>query len=339
MGQAQPTQPTQQAAAPASPAPFPFPSRGVEGDRPAIRAHALRKTFGSTVALDGFDLTVARGEVHGFLGPNGAGKSTTIRALLGQLKLDSGSAAIFGRDCRRDAVEAHRRIAYVPGDVALWNSLSGGECIDILLRLQGGGSRRRRAQLIDRFDLDPTKRTGTYSKGNRQKVALVAALSKNADLLLLDEPTSGLDPLMEEVFQQCIREAKAEGRTVLLSSHILSEVEALCDRVTIIRAGRLVATGSLDSLGRHTRTTVDCLTAHPLPPLDRLRTVEHVAAGLDGGRVHSRFRVGPADLQQAMAAVTAAGVIRLTVEPPNLNELFLSAYRDEDPTALNGRAG
>lgn len=211
---------------------------------PAIGARGLLKSFGGVRALDGFDLHVEEGEVHGFLGPNGAGKSTTIKALLGQLRLDGGSARIFGKSCWSDSVAVHERVAYIPGDVALWDSLSGGECIDILIRLQGRGDARRRAELIDRFDLDPTKRTRTYSKGNRQKVALVAAFCKDADLLLLDEPTSGLDPLMEDVFQQCVLEDKAKGTTVLLSSHILSEVERLCDRATIIRKGRTVSTGT-----------------------------------------------------------------------------------------------
>lgn len=293
----------------------------------AIEALGLQKKFGSTKALDGFDLTVAQGEVHGFLGPNGAGKSTTIRAILGQLRLNGGSAKVFGRDCWKNSVEVHRRLAYVPGDVALWNGLSGGECIDILVRLQGGGNAQRRASLIDRFDLDPTKRTRSYSKGNRQKVALVAALSKDAELLLLDEPTSGLDPLMEEVFQQCIREVKAEGRTVLLSSHILSEVEALCDRVTIIRSGQTVTTGTLDGLRGRTRSTVSCLTTHPVASLDRLASVTDLAVERHADGLRTRFRVGPDELEGSMQAVMAAGLLRISVEPPNLNELFLSAYR------------
>ncbi|MBO0901526.1 ABC transporter ATP-binding protein [Cellulomonas sp. zg-ZUI22] len=308
-----------------TPAAVPVPRNESTGS-PAIEAEGLRKSFGRTHALDGFDLWVAEGEVHGFLGPNGAGKSTTIRALLGQLRLDGGRARIFGRDCWSDAVEVHRRLAYVPGDVALWNGLSGGECIDILVRLQGGGSARRRRELVERFDLDPTKRTRTYSKGNRQKVALVAALSKEADLLLLDEPTSGLDPLMEEVFQSCVQEVKAEGRTVLLSSHILSEVEALCDRVTIIRAGRAVTSGTLDSLRGSTRTTVLALTARPLGPLDAVPSVTDLHAEQHADGVRTRLRVGPEDLPAAMEVVMAAGLLRITVEPPNLNELFLTAY-------------
>ena len=213
---------------------------------PAIRVAGLHKSFGRTHALDGLDLDVRAGEVHGFLGPNGAGKSTTIRVLLGLLRADGGSAQLLGKDPWRDAVELHRRVAYVPGDVTLWRNLSGGEVIDLYGRLRGGRlDPARRAELLERFELDPTKKGRTYSKGNRQKVALVAAFASDVDLLILDEPTSGLDPLMEEVFQSCVAEERDRGRTVLLSSHVLSEVEALCDRVSIIRKGRTVESGSL----------------------------------------------------------------------------------------------
>src|SRR5215218_5276793 len=223
----------------------------------AISISGLVKTFGPTRALDGLDLQVRTGEVHGFLGPNGAGKTTTIRILLGLLRADAGTARLLGGDPWRDATALHRRLAYVPGDVTLWPNLSGGETIDLLGRLRGGLNQRRRADLLERFDLDPRKKGRAYSKGNRQKVALVAALASDVELLLLDEPTSGLDPLMEEVFRQVIREeAKKEGRTVLLSSHILSEVEALCDRVSIIRRGRTVETGTLESLRHLTRISI-----------------------------------------------------------------------------------
>src|SRR6478735_986241 len=222
----------------------------------AISVSGLHKSFGRTHALDGLDLEVETGEVHGFLGPNGAGKSTTIRVLLGLLRADAGAAQVLGRDPWADAVEAHRRIAYVPGDVTLWRNLSGGEGIDLYGRLRGGLDTRRRAELVERFELDPTKKGRTYSKGNRQKVALVAAFASDVDLLILDEPTSGLDPLMEEVFQRCVEEERERGRTVLLSSHILSEVEELCDRVSIIRKGRTVESGSLADLRHLTRTSV-----------------------------------------------------------------------------------
>src|SRR3954470_12163952 len=228
----------------------------VDGMTSAIQVNDLRKSFGHTVALDGLDLEVATGEIHGFLGPNGAGKSTTLRILLGLLRADGGSATLLGGDPWRDVESLHRRLAYVPGDVALWPTLTGGEVIDVLARLRGGVDENRRASMIERFDLDPTKKGRSYSKGNRQKVALVAALSSDVELLLLDEPTSGLDPLMESVFQQCIAEVKQQGRTVLLSSHILAEVEALCDRVSIIRLGRTVESGTLGELRHLTRTSV-----------------------------------------------------------------------------------
>src|SRR4051812_15527735 len=234
----------------------------------AISVSGLVKSFGRTRALDGLDLSVRTGEVHGFLGPNGAGKSTTIRILLGLLRADSGAARLLDGDPWHDVAQLHRRLAYVPGDVTLWPSLSGGEVIDLLGRLRGGLDARRRGELLERFDLDPSKKGRTYSKGNRQKVALVAALASDVELLILDEPTSGLDPLMEEVFRQVILEySRQEGRTVLLSSHILAEVEALCDRVTIIRAGRAVETGTLADLRHLTRTAVRAELAGPVDGL------------------------------------------------------------------------
>ena len=220
----------------------------------AILVSGLRKTFGTTTALDGLDLTVSTGEVHGFLGPNGSGKSTTIRILLGLLRADGGTAQVLGADPWTDVETLHRRLAYVPGDVTMWPNLTGGEVIDFLGRLRGGLDQAKRDALLERFDLDPTKKGRAYSKGNRQKVALVAALASDVDLLLLDEPTAGLDPLMERVFRDCIDEVRADGRTVLLSSHILSEVEALCDRVSIIKDGRTVESGSLTQLRHLTRT-------------------------------------------------------------------------------------
>jgi ABC-2 type transport system ATP-binding protein len=236
----------------------------------AIEVSGLVKTFGRTRALDGLDLSVATGEVHGFLGPNGSGKSTTIRVLLGMLRADSGRAVLFGGDPWADAVALHRRLAYVPGDVTLWPNLSGGEVIDLLGHLRGGLDRHRRDQLLERFELDPTKKGRTYSKGNRQKVALVAALASDAELLILDEPTSGLDPLMEAVFQDTIKELTQDGRTVLLSSHILAEVEALCDRVSIIRLGRTVESGTLTELRHLTRTSIAVETERPIDGLEHL---------------------------------------------------------------------
>ncbi|WP_369145080.1 ATP-binding cassette domain-containing protein [Streptomyces sp. R44] len=293
----------------------------------AISVVGLHKSFGRTHALDGLDLTVETGEVHGFLGPNGAGKSTTIRVLLGLLRPDSGAAQLLGRDPWRDAVELHRRIAYVPGDVTLWRNLSGGEVIDLYGRLRGGGGldKARRAELIERFELDPTKKGRTYSKGNRQKVALVAAFAADVDLLVLDEPTSGLDPLMEEVFQDCVEEARRQGRTVLLSSHILSEVEALCDRISIVRKGRTVESGSLAELRHLTRTSVTAELAGPPNGLAHLPGVH--GFDLRGDRVS--FQVDTDKLDAVLRSLTASGVRSLTSTPPTLEELFLRHYTDE----------
>ena len=295
----------------------------------AIRARGLRKRFGHTQALDGLDLVVNQGEVHGFLGPNGAGKSTTIRALLGQLRLDSGSAEIFGLDCWKQAVQAHRRLAYVPGDVALWPGLSGGACIDILGRLQGSAGPKRRRELIERFELDPTKRTRTYSKGNRQKVALVAALSTDADLFLFDEPTSGLDPLMEDVFQQCVRELRHNGHTVLLSSHILAEAEALCDRVSIVRRGVVVRHGTLVELRSHTLTSVTAVTAAPVRALHDLHGVVDLTTDARPDGIHTSFRAAGDSLGVAVGHVVAGVPATLTVQPTSLDELFRTNFRTD----------
>ncbi|MCX5036433.1 ABC transporter ATP-binding protein [Streptomyces coelicoflavus] len=292
----------------------------------AISVSGLHKSFGRTHALDGLDLEVGTGEVHGFLGPNGAGKSTTIRVLLGLLRADSGAAQVLGRDPWADAVEAHRRIAYVPGDVTLWRNLSGGEVIDLYGRLRGGLDTRRRAELVERFELDPTKKGRTYSKGNRQKVALVAAFASDVDLLILDEPTSGLDPLMEEVFQRCVEEERERGRTVLLSSHILSEVEELCDRVSIIRKGRTVESGSLAELRHLTRTSVTAELAGAPNGLTRLPGVHDL--DVRGHRV--RLQVDTDKLDAVLRSLSETGVRSLTSTPPTLEELFLRHYQAED---------
>ncbi|CAL9296380.1 ABC transporter ATP-binding protein [Streptomyces sp. SudanB25_2051] len=291
----------------------------------AITVTGLHKSFGRTHALAGLDLDVAPGEVHGFLGPNGSGKSTTIRVLLGLLRADSGTARLLGRDPWQDAVELHRRVAYVPGDVTLWRNLSGGEVIDLYGALRGGLDPARRAELIERFELDPTKKGRTYSKGNRQKVALVAAFASDVDVLILDEPTSGLDPLMEGVFQSCVREERDRGRTVLLSSHILSEVESLCDRVSIIRKGRTVESGSLAELRHLTRTSVEAELAAPPDGLAQLPGVHDVR--VDGSRV--RLQVDTDRLDGVLRCLTDAGVRSLTSAPPTLEELFLRHYEDE----------
>ena len=299
---------------------------------PVIEVLGLSKRFGVTQALDGLDLSVAQGEVHGFLGPNGAGKSTTIRILLGLIRKDAGETRLFGGDPWAEAAALHRRLAYVPGDVSLWPNLTGGEVIDLLGRLRGGLDEQRRADLLDRFDLDPKKKGRAYSKGNRQKVALVAALASNVELLILDEPTSGLDPLMESVFQDCIKEERESGRTVLLSSHILAEVEALCDRVSIIRLGRTVETGTLSELRHLTRTSISAELAGTPNGLTNLAGVHDLKA--DGTKV--RFDVDTKDLDAVLRQLTQVGVRSLTSTPPTLEELFLRHYSD-DLTKESGR--
>ena len=299
-----------------------------------ISVSGLEKRFGSTLALDGLDLTVEAGEVHGFLGPNGSGKTTTIRVLLGLLRADGGEVRLLDGDPWRDAVELHRRIAYVPGDVSLWPKLTGGEVIDLFARLRGDVDERRRDDLIRRFELDPTKRARTYSKGNKQKVALVAALASDAELLILDEPTAGLDPIMEAVFQACVQEMRGEGRTVLLSSHILAEVEALCDRVTIIRAGRTVESGALQSLRQLTRTAVTATTRQSPDGLATMPGVHELE--VQDATVH--FHVDSAHLEAVVRRLVDAGLDSLTCNPPTLEEMFLRHYGDELADDLGNRA-
>ncbi|MCG5220348.1 ABC transporter ATP-binding protein [Streptosporangium sp. KLBMP 9127] len=291
----------------------------------AIDVEGLIKSFGQARALDGLDLSVRAGEVHGFLGPNGAGKSTTIRTLLGLLRANGGRATLLGGDPWKDATELHKRLAYVPGDVNLWPGLTGGEVIDLLGRLRGGLDRARRAELLERFELDPRKKAKSYSKGNRQKVALVAAFASDAELLILDEPTSGLDPLMEAVFQQCVTEEKERGRTVLLSSHILSEVEALCDRVTIIRRGRTVESGPLTRLRGLARSQVTAELASPPDGLARMPDLHGVR--VEGNRI--AFEVDRTRLDAALAELIRVGVRDLTCTPPSLEDLFLRHYESE----------
>ncbi|TFC94259.1 ABC transporter ATP-binding protein [Cryobacterium sp. TMT3-29-2] len=324
-----------------------------------IETRGLEKRFGRVRALDGLDLTVAPGEVHGFLGPNGAGKSTTIRVLLGLYRPSGGTAAVFGQNPWTDAVALHRRIAYVPGDVSLWPNLSGGEAIDLLCRLRGGTAdaaayRARRAHLVDAFQLDPTKKGRTYSKGNRQKVALIAALAAPADLFIFDEPTSGLDPLMDAVFRRELQAATADGAAVLLSSHILSEVEHLCDRVSIIRAGRTVETGTLAQLRHLTRTEV-AFASTGLTDADLAGLAARIPAAHDlvvgtGVPQTATTHVGTARAGTARAGVDRVSftadsdalpevlpvlaelrVQGLTVAPPSLETLFLRHYREDAP--------
>ncbi|MGW4521654.1 ATP-binding cassette domain-containing protein [Amycolatopsis sp. NPDC004378] len=291
----------------------------------AIAISGLHKAFGRTKALDGLDLQVPAGEVHGFLGPNGAGKSTTVRVLLGLLHADSGDVRLLGGDPWKDAASLHHRLAYVPGDVNLWPNLSGGEVIDLLGRLRGGLDEKRRADLVERFDLDPKKKGRTYSKGNRQKVAIVAALASRVDLLILDEPTSGLDPLMEATFQYAIQEEREQGRTVLLSSHILAEVEALCDKVSIIRNGRTVESGTLAELRHLTRTSITAELAGPPNGLTKLANIHDLK--VEGNRV--RFDVETRSLDEALRHLTEVGVRSLVSQPPTLEELFLRHYTTE----------
>ena len=288
----------------------------------AIALRGVVKRFGSSVALDGLDLVVPAGEVHGFLGPNGAGKSTTLRLLLGMLRADAGTMQVLGLDPWRDIPTLHARLAYVPGDVALWPNLSGGEVIDLLGRLQGSQDPARRAELLEIFELDPTKKARAYSKGNRQKVALVAALASRADLYLLDEPTSGLDPLMEEAFRGCVRRLRDQGCTILLSSHILSEVEALADRVSIVRAGRVVESGPLEQLRHLTRTSISAEVTDAPRDLSTLPGVYDVM--IDGH--HVRAQVAAEGLPLLMQSLSAAGLVSLRSEPPSLEELFLRHY-------------
>ena len=296
----------------------------------AIVVSGLHKSYGSTHALDGLDLDVATGEVHGFLGPNGAGKSTTIRVLLGLLKGDEGDVSLLGGDPWRDAATLHRRLAYVPGDVNLWPNLTGGEVIDLLGRLRGGLDPKKRDDLLQRFDLDPTKKGRTYSKGNRQKVALVAALAADVELLILDEPTSGLDPLMEEVFRQCIEEERQRDRTVLLSSHILSEVEALCDRISIVRAGRMVESGTMADLRHLTRTSISAEVERDPSGLNGLPGVHDIVARSLNSALHKvDLEVDSHQIGEVLSKLAALGVRSLVSQPPTLEELFMRHYQDD----------
>lgn len=282
----------------------------------------LTKKFGSFTALDGVNMQLKEGEVYGFIGPNGAGKSTTIRILLGIIKATSGSAKIFGKDVWKDAVEIHKRVAYVPGDVHLWPNLTGGEVIDILLKMNGKYDKKKRDRFIELFDFDPTKKCRAYSKGNRQKVALIAAFASDADLFIFDEPTTGLDPLMETYFRQSVLEAKQEGKTVLFSSHILSEVEKLCDRVGIIRQGKIIETGSLDELRYITRSNFMVKTRETLSGLDELEGVHHIEEK-DG---EYSFQVDSEKIDAVIRHISQFGVVKLESSPPTLEDLFLRHY-------------
>ncbi|WAA13348.1 ABC transporter ATP-binding protein [Fervidibacillus halotolerans] len=287
-----------------------------------IEVRGVTKKFGNFTALNNINLTVGEGEIYGFIGPNGAGKSTTIRILLGMLKATDGKATIFGKDVWKDAVEIHKRISYVPGDVNLWPTLTGGEVIDILLKLRGNGNSNKRDELLERFDLDPTKKCRAYSKGNRQKVALVAALAQDADLYIFDEPTSGLDPLMERIFQEYVRELSQEGKTVFLSSHILSEVEKLCDKVAIIRQGEIIEEGTLKEMRHLTRMNVIVQTKEPIDGLKEMDGIHH----LEKRDKEWHFQVDADKMGSVITHISEFGIIHLESLPPTLEDLFMGFY-------------
>ncbi|MDO7785918.1 ABC transporter ATP-binding protein [Desulforamulus aquiferis] len=295
----------------------------------------LTKRFGKFTALDGVNMEVNKGEVYGFIGPNGAGKSTTIRVLLGILKASEGEATIFGKDAWNDAVEIHKQIAFVPGDVNLWPNLTGGEVIDLFVKLRGSNNKNRREELIQKFDLDPSKKCGTYSKGNRQKVALISAFSSEAELYILDEPTSGLDPLMERIFQECVSEAKVAGKSVLLSSHILSEVEKLCDRIGIIRQGKIIETGTLKELRHLTRTSLLVETIEPIAALNDLKGVHDIQEQEQA----LSLQVDAEELSNVIKHISKFGVIKLESAPPTLEDLFMRHYKGTGGTSTVGAGG
>lgn len=297
-----------------------------------LQVKNLTKRFGKFNALNGVNLEVNKGEVYGFIGPNGAGKSTTIRVLLGILKATEGTVTIFGKDAWKDAVDIHKRIAYVPGDVNLWPNLTGGEVIDLFIKLRGSNNKNRREELIERFKLDSSKKCRTYSKGNRQKVALVAAFSSDADLYILDEPTSGLDPLMEQVFQECVLEAKAAGKSVLLSSHILSEVEKLCDKVAIIREGEIIETGTLSELRHLTRTKFIVETSKPISSLDEVPGVHDVTTE---GETHT-FQVDTEEIDTVIKYISPYGIVKLESTSPTLEDLFMRHYENKHDKITGG---
>lgn len=287
-----------------------------------VKTNNLTKKFGRFTALDGVNIEVHKGEVYGFIGPNGAGKSTTIRILLGILKASGGEAKVFGKDTWKDAVDIHKQLAYVPGDVNLWPNLTGGEVIDLFVKLRGSSSKSRREELIEKFDLDPSKKCRTYSKGNRQKVALIAAFSSDANLYILDEPTSGLDPLMERIFQECVMRVNAEGKSVLLSSHILSEVEKLCDKIGIIRQGKIIETGTLKELRHLTRTSLLVETKQPVSSLSEVKGVHDIEKK---DQVLS-FQVDTEELSNIIKYVSQFEVVKLESAPPKLEDLFMRHY-------------
>lgn len=286
----------------------------------------LAKNFGQVTALDGVDLEVNKGEIYGYIGPNGAGKTTTIRILLGIIQADRGQAAVFGRDAWDHAVEIHKKIAYVPGEVNLWPNLTGGEVIDLFIKLRNSGNQSRREEFIEKFDLDPSKKCRSYSKGNRQKVALVAAFAADAELYILDEPSSGLDPLMEKIFQECVLDFKKSGKTIFLSSHILSEVEQLCDKVSIIRQGKIIESGSLQDLRHLTRTRILVETKEKITKLDDMKGVHDIEK-----RNNSlTLQVDTVELNNVLQYITKFEIEKLESSPPKLEDVFMHHYHKEE---------
>ncbi len=299
-----------------------------------VEVKGLTKRFGKFTALENVNLTMNEGEIYGFIGPNGAGKSTTIRVLLGMLKATTGDVKIFGQDAWKEAVEIHKRIAYVPGDANLWPNLTGGEVIDLFLKMRGTGNKSRLNELIERFDLDPTKKCRTYSKGNRQKIALISAFASEADLYILDEPTSGLDPLMERVFQECVLEQKAAGKSVLLSSHILSEVEKLCDKVAIIRQGKIIETGTLTELRHLTRTNLKIETKDSITNLSELKGIHN----LEEKGSELSFQVDTEEMDAVIRYISQYGIVKIESAPPTLEDLFMRHYQGTE-NSLSGVGG
>ena len=287
-----------------------------------LKMDNVTKKFGNFTALEGVNLELQSGEIYGFIGPNGAGKSTSIRIILGIYQATNGNATVFGQDAWNNAVDIHKKIAYVPGDVSLWPNLTGGEVIDLFIKLQGTNNTQKRENLLERFNLDPTKKCRTYSKGNRQKVALVAAFASNADLFILDEPTSGLDPLMEKVFHECVLEVKSQGKSVLLSSHILSEVEKLCDKVSIIRKGKIIQTGTLSEIRHLTRTNVFVQTMKPMTDIEKISGVYHVKRDENG----VSFELDSEETPNVMSYMSQYGILKLESAVPPLEEVFMKHY-------------
>lgn len=294
-----------------------------------IKMNNISKNFGSFTALNGIDLELNKGDIHGFIGPNGAGKTTTIRILLGIIKASAGESKVFGMDSWKDSVEIHKNLAYVPGDVNLWPNLTGGEVIDLFVKLRGSYNKNRRDELIDRFQLDPSNKCRTYSKGNRQKVALIAAFASDVDLYILDEPTSGLDPLMERVFQEYVFEAKEAGKSVLLSSHILSEVDQLCNTVSIIRQGEIIESGSLDELRHLTRTSISLQTKKPIENFEDLKGVHDIEKRGDS----LLFQVEQEEMANVIKYISQYQITKLESAPPTLEDLFLTHYKDDGGVA------